>query len=225
MSDTTIAAGTLVAALYVDLKRCIGCNACSLACKQENNVPVETPNVTPKQIKVPVGERWISVFGAERESYPSARIQTLPIMCQQCAASPCKATCDSLGYRAIVRRPDGILYVDPTRCVGCQKCIPVCPYHAMTFNLEKTNKLGTAGVAEKCHFCMHRLDAGLLPACVITCQGITLEYGNFSALQAKYPGAKTMGDEVRPKVLYGNLGDEPKRPTAGYPNPVPFHDD
>ena len=165
----------------------------------------------------------MSLYDPDRIKRPLKR-PPLPMMCQQCDRAPCKATCDSLGYRAIVRRPDGILYVDPALCVGCQKCIPVCPYNSMSFNTQKTNKLGTAGVAEKCHFCMHRLDAGLLPACVITCQGITLEYGGFGALQAKYPGAKRMGDDVRPKVLYGNLGDEPKRPTAGYPNPVPFHD-
>jgi len=207
MSDNT----TSAAALYVDLKRCIGCSACSLACKQENSVRV--------------GQQWTKVYGAEKESYPKVGVQVLPMMCQQCGKAPCKSTCDSLGYRAIVRRPDGILYVDPSLCVGCQKCVPVCPYAVMTFNTEKVNKLGVAGVAEKCHLCMHRLDAGLLPACVITCQGITLEYGAFNALRAKYPNAKTMGDEVQPRVLYDNLGGEPKRPTAGYPNPVPFHED
>jgi Fe-S-cluster-containing dehydrogenase component len=200
-----------VAAMFVDLKRCIGCNACSLACKQENDVGI--------------GQRWMQVYGAEQETYPKVFVQVLPMTCQQCANSPCKSTCDGLGYKAIIRRPDGILYVDPKRCTGCQACVPVCPYKAMTFNTAKLNKLGTKGVAEKCHFCMHRLDAGLLPACVITCQGITLDYGDFSALQKKYPQGKEMGDDFGPKVLYGNMGDEPKRPTAGYPDPVPCHDD
>jgi tetrathionate reductase subunit B len=201
---------SFVAALYVDLKRCIGCNACSLACKQENNVAI--------------GERWTRVYGEEHGSYPSVGVKVLPMPCQQCGNAPCKSKCDSLGYRAIIRRPDGILYVDPTRCVGCQKCVPVCPYKAMNFNTQKTNKLGTAGVAEKCHLCMHRLDAGLLPACVITCQGITLEYGDYNALRSKYSSDEPMGEEVAPRVLYGNLGEKPNRPTAGYPDPVPCHD-
>lgn len=206
-SEDSISTGP---ALFVDLKRCIGCDACSLACKQENNVAI--------------GERWTQVYGAEAETYPQVKVQVLPMMCQQCGQSPCKTTCDELGYRAIIRRPDGILYVDASRCVGCTKCIPVCPYNAMNFNTEKINKLGTKGVAEKCHFCMHRVDAGLLPACVITCQGITLEFGDYAALLAKHPGAERMGGDFRPRVLYGNLGDEPKRRTAGYPDPVPYHD-
>jgi Fe-S-cluster-containing dehydrogenase component len=94
----------------------------------------------------------------------------------------------------------------------------------MSFNTQKTNKLGKLGVADKCNFCMNRLDQGLLPACVITCLGVTLEYGDFDALRAKYPNAKEMHDDDKPRMLYGNLGEEPKHRTAGYPNPAPCHD-
>jgi Fe-S-cluster-containing dehydrogenase component len=94
----------------------------------------------------------------------------------------------------------------------------------MNFNTQKINKLGEKGVAEKCNFCMQRIDQGLLPACVITCLGITLEYGDYNALRQKYPTAKTMGDEVGPRFLFDHLGDEPEHRTAGYPDPVPFHD-
>lgn len=212
MSDDSSSFPNGTAAMYVDLKRCIGCDACSLACKQEFNLPI--------------GEQWTRVYGGERGDYPSVNVQVLPMRCQQCAQAPCKAMCDSLGYRAIVRRPDGIVRVDPALCVGCGRCLPVCPYKAMYFNTQKVNKLGTLGVAEKCEFCWHRTDAGLLPACVITCLGITLEYGDYNALRAKHPDAEPMGeDEIGVKVLYGHLGDEPKRPTSGFPNPVPCHDD
>ena len=194
-----------VPAIYIDLKRCIGCNACSLACKQENNVQI--------------GERWNEVYGSEAGVYPSPDIRVLPMFCHHCGDAPCKNKCDSLGYRAIQQRSDGIVYVDASKCTGCQKCIPTCPYKAMFFNTQ-TNK------AEKCHLCMHRLDAGLLPACVITCLGITREYGDYNALKTRYPKAKAMGDRV--KVLYGNLGEEPSperdSPTSGHPNPIPCHD-
>ncbi|MEK7406382.1 MAG: 4Fe-4S dicluster domain-containing protein [Acidobacteriota bacterium] len=211
MSDDNLIPPTgFTAALYVDMKRCIGCNACSLACKQENNVIL--------------GNRWTRVYGGEKGSYPEVNVQVLPMPCQQCVNAPCKNTCDALGHRAIIRRPDGILYVDPRLCVGCQQCIAVCPYKVMNFNPQKVNKLGQLGVAEKCHYCMHRLDQGLLPACVVTCLGITLEYGNYNTLRGKYSNAEPMG-EIGVKVLYGNLGDEPKRPTAGHPDPVPCHDD
>ena len=194
--------------MYIDLKRCIGCNACSLACKQENNLQV--------------GELWNQVYGSERGTYPSVDVRVMPLLCHQCVNAPCKAKCDSLGYYAIIQRSDGILYVDPALCTGCRQCIPVCPYKAMFFNTEKVNKLGQMGVAEKCHFCMHRIDAGLPPACVITCLAITREFGDYSALKATYPGAKTMG---RVRVLYDNLGEEPEHdsPTNGYPSPMECH--
>jgi len=207
--NTTSSSIVSLPAIYVDLSRCIGCNACSLACKQENNVQI--------------GERWNEVYGAERGSNPSLQVRVLPMLCHHCGNAPCKSTCDNLGYQAIVKRRDGILYIDSALCVGCQKCLPACPYKVIYFNTEKVNRTGGKGVAEKCHFCMHRIDAGLPPACVITCLGITREYGDYNALRAKYPEAKQMGDNVR--ILYGHLGDEPEQDstTSGYPSPMEFH--
>ena len=189
-------------AIYIDLNRCIGCNACSLACKQENNVEL--------------GGLWNRVYGAESGSFPSVDIRVMPMLCHHCGNAPCKAKCDSLGYRAIVQRSDGIVYIDPAPCTGCQQCLPVCRYKAIFFN-AKTNK------AEKCHLCMHRIDAGLPPACVITCLAITREFGDYATLRAKHPNAKSMGDKVR--ILYDNMGGEPEHDgsTAGYPNPVECH--
>jgi tetrathionate reductase subunit B len=193
-------------AIFIDLKRCIGCNACSLACKQENNVQI--------------GERWNEVYGSENGAGTARDIRTLPMLCHHCADAPCKNKCDELGYHAIQRRADGIVYVDASKCVGCQKCIPKCHYKAMFFNTQ-TKK------AEKCHFCMHRIDAGLAPACVITCLGVTREFGSYSSLKALHPNAEEMGERV--KILYGNLGEEPKyahgdTPTNGYPSPIECHD-
>jgi Fe-S-cluster-containing dehydrogenase component len=115
-----------------------------------------------------------------------------------------------LGNRAIVRRADGILYVDQNRCIGCQHCVPACPYKTMFFNPD-TRK------AEKCHFCMHRIDAGLLPACVTTCLGITRDFGPYSEIVARHPRSEMMGRDVA--ILYENLGDvpPPSSSTAGYP--------
>ena len=78
----------------------------------------------------------------------------------------------------------------------------------------------------KSHLCMHRIDQGLAPACVITCLAITREFGEFTDLQALHPDAKRMGD--RGRMLYGHLGEDPRtttdRPTSSYPNPIPCHD-
>lgn len=206
------------AALYVDLNRCIGCDACSVACKQENQFSYVGDQMQAGS------NNWTKVYGAENESYPTPRVQVLPMPCQQCDPAACKSTCDRLGYKAIKRRADGIVWVDSSLCTGCQQCVSACPYKVMAFNTAKTNKLGQPGIAEKCHFCMHRVDKGLQPACVVTCVGTTLEFGDLETLRAKYPNSKSMGDEGHVKVLYGHLGDEPKRRTAGYPDPVPFHD-
>ena len=192
--------------IVVDLQRCIGCNACSLACKQQNNVQI--------------GEKWNEVYGVENGLYPVAKTRTLPMFCQHCADAPCKQKCDSLGYHAIQQRSDGIVYIQADLCTGCQECIRVCHYKSISFNVQ-TQK------AEKCNLCMERIDAGLAPACVITCVGITREYGDFNALRAKYPRAKTMGDNLQ--VLYVNMGGEPSPgtdsiPTNGYPSPIECHD-
>ena len=96
-------------AIYIDLRRCIGCNACSLACKQENNVSI--------------GERWNEVYGIESLSSLTLDIRVMPMYCQHCNNAPCKQKCDSLGYHAIIQRPDGIVYIDPAKCVGCQQCL------------------------------------------------------------------------------------------------------
>lgn len=224
MSDSNPTAFT--AAMYVDLKRCIGCNACSVACRQEFFGATEFN-------KTPIGQVWTQIYGAEKEDYPKPRVQMLPLRCQQCGDAPCMAKCNSLGFRAIKRRPDGIVFVDPALCrgVNCQQCIPECPYMAMTMNPHRSNghavtdpRYSNQGVAEKCNFCFHRTDQGLAPACVITCLGITLDYGDFNALKAKYPNSETMGDDTKPRFLFGNLGGEPKRRTSGYPDPVPCHD-
>lgn len=210
LTPAPAAATGVTPAIFIDIKRCIGCNACSLACKQENNLQI--------------GELWNQVYGVEKGTYPAPDVRVLPMYCQQCREAPCKAKCDSLGYRAITRRSDGILFVDPVLCTGCKLCLPVCPYRAMFFNPEKLNKLGKKGVAEKCHLCKHRIDAGLLPACVITCLAVTREYGDFAALRLKYSDAEPMGGHAR--MLYGHMGEEPEhdRVTAGYPNAAPCHD-
>ena len=202
MSDSITRTAPFMPAIYIDLRKCIGCDACSLACKQENNVQI--------------GELWNQVYGSESGDYPRVNVQVLTMLCQQCPDAPCKRTCDSLGYRAIIRRPDGILYVDAARCMGCQRCIPVCPYNSMAFNTQ-TKK------AEKCHLCMHRIDKGLEPACVITCLAVTREYGDLITLMNRHPGAEAMGDDGL-RILYDRMGDEPKRRTAGYPDAAPCHD-
>jgi tetrathionate reductase subunit B len=133
--------------MVIDLRKCIGCQACTAACKVEN--------------KVPAGHyrTWVAEF--ETGEYPRVRKVFLPQLCNHCAEPSCVAVCPT---GATFKREDGIVVVDDTICWGCGYCINACPYDKRFFN-------PITKVADKCTLCAHRLDRGLLPACVETCVG------------------------------------------------------
>jgi Fe-S-cluster-containing dehydrogenase component/formate-dependent nitrite reductase membrane component NrfD len=129
----------------IDQTRCIGCHACTIACKSENDVPI---GVTRTYVKaVDVG------------TFPTARRAFQVTRCNQCSDAPCVAACPTA---AMFRRPDGIVDFDKAACIGCKACIAACPYDAIFINPEDHS-------AEKCNFCAHRIDGGLEPACVVVC--------------------------------------------------------
>lgn len=168
--------------MYIDANRCIGCNSCSMACKQENG-----------QNGLGYG-KWNFTPGGEKGQYPTPDVRIYALTCMQCWDAPCKAACP---HGAIIERPDGIKYIDQTKCTGCRQCEPACPYKGVLNFNPNTNKM------EKCHFCMHRIDQGLQPACVITCLTATREFGNLSDLQTKHPSATDMGTKV--SIIYENF--------------------
>jgi Fe-S-cluster-containing dehydrogenase component/formate-dependent nitrite reductase membrane component NrfD len=132
-------------AKVIDQTRCIGCHACTTACKSENEVPV---GVTRTYVKhVDVGE------------WPQARRAHQVTRCNQCAHAPCVQACPTA---AMFKRPDGIVDFDKSVCIGCKACMAACPYDAIFINPEDHS-------AEKCNFCAHRIDMGLEPACVVVC--------------------------------------------------------
>src|SRR5687768_9508039 len=132
-------------AKVIDHSRCIGCHACTTACKSENLVPL---SVTRTYVKyVDVGE-----FPQTRRAFQVTR-------CNQCDDAPCTHACPT---RAMFRRPDGIVDFDKSICIGCKACIAACPYDAIFINPNDHS-------AEKCNFCAHRIDSGLEPACVVVC--------------------------------------------------------
>ena len=132
-------------AKVIDHTRCIGCHACTTACKSENLVPL---SVTRTYVKyVDVGE-----FPQTRRAFQVTR-------CNQCDDAPCTHACPT---RAMFRRPDGIVDFDKSICIGCKACIAACPYDAIFINPDDHS-------AEKCNFCAHRIDQGLEPACVVVC--------------------------------------------------------
>jgi Fe-S-cluster-containing dehydrogenase component len=147
--------------LIIDQERCIGCEACTVACKLENNsssywIEVETQNVNQKD--TPAG------------IFPELSMTFLPRLCNHCDSPPCVDACPE---NALIKREDGPVVLDQERCTGCQVCMLACPYGVISFNQEK-------GIIEKCHLCVHRIDQGLEPFCVICCEGQAIKFGDFN---------------------------------------------
>ncbi|MBI3362190.1 MAG: polysulfide reductase NrfD [Chloroflexi bacterium] len=129
----------------IDNRKCIGCHACSTACKSENEVAVG------------VNRTWVKY--TEKGVFPDTRRYFQVTRCNHCANPPCVYICP---VTAMYQRPDGIVEFDPALCIGCKACMQACPYDAIYIDPD-------SGTAAKCHFCAHRTEVGLEPACVIVC--------------------------------------------------------
>jgi len=148
-------------AMVIDQERCIGCEACSIACKIENNTT----------------DFWIKVEtqgGAVKDTpggnFPNLTMDFLPKLCNHCEKPPCVDSCPE---DALQKRDDGIVILDQELCSGCQACLTACPYNIIVFDENKN-------LAEKCNFCAHRIDQGLDPFCVICCEGQAIHFGDLS---------------------------------------------
>lgn len=205
--------------MVIDLRKCIGCSACTIACVAENKLP-------PGVVYRPVMEEEIG-------EYPNVTRRFLPRLCNQCDNPPCVPVCP---VKATYKRPDGIVEINYEQCIGCRYCLPACPYGARTADFGEFYTLGTPevqgyerqpnfeygrewkreekkspiGNARKCHFCIHRLEAGMLPACVTTCIGYATYFGDAndpeslaSELISK-PNVMRLKEELgtKPKVYY-----------------------
>ncbi len=138
----------------LDQTRCIGCHACTTACKSENEVPLGVTRTYVKSVDV-------GVFPQVRRAFQVTR-------CNQCTDAPCVTACPT---QAMFKRKDGIVDFDKTICIGCKACMAACPYDAIFINPEDHS-------AEKCNMCAHRLDIGLEPACVSVCPAEAILVGD-----------------------------------------------
>ncbi len=129
----------------IDQGACIGCHACSTACKSENEVPLG------------VYRTWVKT--TETGAYPDTQRHFQVTRCNHCQNPPCVRICPT---SAMYKRDDGIVEFDSSACIGCKACIQACPYDAIHIDPN-------LGTASKCHFCSHRTDIGLEPACVVVC--------------------------------------------------------
>lgn len=173
-------------AKVIDQTRCIGCHACSTACKSENGVPLGVNRTYVKAVE-------IGAFPAVRRAFQVTR-------CNQCDDAPCTTVCPT---RAMFRRKDGIVDFDKRICIGCKACIAACPYDAIFINPDD-------GAAEKCNFCAHRVDAGLEPACVTVCPTGAIVIGDLDQpdspvariVQQGVVAVRRPEKETHPKLFY-----------------------
>jgi len=145
-------------ALLVDEKRCVGCQTCEVACKQENSLPV--------------GPKWMVVISRIKEIDGKLVMSFPHIRCMHCANPPCIPACPT---NAVTKRADGIVLIDPELCTGCMACIEACSFGAPQFNPEKNT-------VEMCTLCVHRIEKGLKPACVQHCPSGALQFGDINDL-------------------------------------------
>jgi Fe-S-cluster-containing dehydrogenase component/formate-dependent nitrite reductase membrane component NrfD len=155
----------------IDQTRCIGCHACTTACKSENEVPL---GVTRTYVKY-----------VDTGTFPEVRRSFQVTRCNQCEDAPCVAACPT---SAMYARDDGIVDFDKRLCIGCKACIAACPYDAIFINPDDHS-------AEKCNFCAHRLDIGLEPACVVVCPVEAILVGDLND-----PGSKVAATVNREPV-------------------------
>lgn len=195
-------------AMAFDLKRCTGCHACSVACKVENQVPL--------------GNFRTKVYYHDHGEYPKVRRDFLPMVCMQCEDAPCLKACPT---ESISRKPNGIVTINTETCKGNGECESACPYGAIYVDPVRF-------VADKCNFCSHRLEVDMEPACVETCPGETIIFGDLndpnskiSQFQKQHENELTflkLEEGTKPQVQYLGLNREMEKKIPKGQNHDPY---
>lgn len=217
-------------AMVIDRQRCVGCGACSIACRNENNVSE--------------GVYWSHKITETSGVFPNVRFHYIPTLCNHCTNAPCVRGCPT---RAMYKIDNGITMHDPKKCIGCRYCMINCPYGVIYFNwkdshefwkdkeellpggtnspaeeVRAVNGRGTPyynpqvnsttpdirprGVVEKCTFCEHRVRAGSLPYCVEACPADARIFGDLNDPESM---VNQLLGKYKPYRLKEALGTEP----------------
>lgn len=184
--------------MLIDLSLCIGCNACVVACKQENETPRARFNTWVESWDVDAGERGI-------------RRANVPKQCNHCEDAPCVKVCPT---GASYRTDEGVVLVDKDKCIGCKYCMAACPF-SVRYQLD-------SGEVEKCTFCYHRTTEGLMPACASACVTRARYFGDLNDLESdisqKMTALKTEGIHadlnLKPSLVYAGLEESEAMPVV-----------
>ncbi len=187
----------------IDNRKCIGCHACTVACKTENHVSLG------------VNRTWVKYV--EKGVYPNTRRVFQVTRCNHCEKPPCVAICPTT---AMYQRRDGIVDFNSDRCIGCKACMQACPYDSIYIDPSE-------GTAAKCHFCAHRTEVGLEPACVVVCPEHAIIAGDLSDASseaAQLVARKTVRvrkpeQGTQPKLYYIDADESAIVPTAARHEP------
>lgn len=175
--------------MVIDLRQCIGCEVCSITCKQSNEVPMNT---------------WRTVYNTGMNATTDRKRISVPVHCMHCEKPSCLYVCPTT---ATFKRGDGIVDINYDLCIGCGYCIVACPYQVRTImdiemlierpNVNDTNGQIPQGVCSKCDFCVSKIESGILrglhpgedteatPECVVSCTSNAIFFGDFDDPDSK----------------------------------------
>lgn len=181
----------------IDQDTCIGCMACTVACKSENEVPLG------------VNRTWLKYI--EKGEFPDSRRMFSVMRCNHCDSAPCITICPT---NALFRRDDGIVDFDTSNCIGCKSCMNACPYDALYIDPDEHT-------AQKCNFCSHRIEVGLEPSCVVVCPTQSIIAGDLDDPMSKISQMVSRHDVhvrapeqgTQPKLFYKGADEASLDPT------------
>jgi Fe-S-cluster-containing dehydrogenase component/formate-dependent nitrite reductase membrane component NrfD len=190
----------------IDQHRCIGCHACTVACKEEHNIPVG------------VNRTWVKYV--EKGIYPDTRRHFAVLRCNHCDDAPCIEICPTV---ALFRRPDGIVDFDNERCIGCKSCMQACPYDALYIDPDRNT-------AAKCNFDASRVEMGYKPACEVVCPTQAILSGDLDdanstiskRIAIEKVSVRKAEKGTKPKLFYAGVDGDLLNPNMMQPQETHF---